>query len=459
MDIVITGGLVVTPDGPLEADLGIAQGRIAGIFARGMAPMAARQIEATGLQILPGAIDLHTHFTGSNDNPAEELREGTLGAAIGGVTTFVEMPHSDPPATSVANFAAKRDLLQATSCLDFAMWAGLDNANLDQLAGLDREGAIAFKAFLTSADPLGAATDEKGLPRVNDGFLLDAMHEIAKFDGLVGIHSENHDILLRARERLMAAGRKDIRAHADSGPEMAEIEAVARMIVFARESGVRTHIVHVSSGKAAAMVAAAKATARITYETCPHYLVLDEDDLVRIGADARCGPPLRPRPVIDALWDEVLGGQADALASDHCPYRVEDKRIGDANIWLAGMGLTGVETLGPVFYSEAVAKRGLPLTEFARMTATGPARIAGLTRKGAIRIGADADLAFYDPQSTWTVRGADFHGLAKWSAFEGLKVQGRVVLTMNRGEIVQEDGQRARGPGTGRFVTRTRLND
>lgn len=457
MDLVITGGLVVAPGGPVEADLGIEDGRIAGLFAPGCAPAGARRhIDATGLQILPGAVDLHTHFTGSNDDPAGELREGTLGAAIGGITTVVEMPHSDPPATSVASFTAKRALIGRTSTIDFAMWAGLDNRNLDQLAGLDAEGAVAFKAFTTSGDPSGAAPDHKGLPRIDDGFLLDAMREIARFDGLIGIHSENHEILARARARLVAEGRNDMLAHAESGPEIAEIEAVSRVIAFARESGARTHVVHVSSARAAALIAGAHSGARITYETCPHYLALDQDDLVRIGPDARCGPPLRPRATVDALWAEVLAGRADALASDHCPYRPQDKQAGRDSIWLAGMGLTGAETLGPVFYSEAVVARGMELGEFARMTAEGPARIAGLPAKGAIRIGADADLALYDPKSRWTVRGERFHGLATWSAFEGREVQGRVALTLSRGEIVQDMGDRRREAGSGRFVTRSR---
>ena len=457
MDRLIVNGLIVTEAGPVEADIGITDGQISGLFARGTAGAAAEVIDANGLIVMPGAIDMHTHFTGSHDRPAEELREGTIGAAVGGVTTIVEMPHSAPPATSVKDFNGKRALLDANVAVDFALWAGLDGANLNGLAGLDAAGAIAFKAFLTSGDPSGKAPDEKGLPQIRDGFLLNAMREIERFDGLIGIHAENHDLLVAAKAKLLAAGRHDIRAHAEAGPEIAEIEAVGRVLALARESGVRCHVVHVSSAKAAALIDAAKPAVRASFETCPHYLVLDEEDLVRIGADARCGPPLRPRAIADALWVEVLAGRVDALASDHCPYLPAQKRAGDSSIWEAGMGLTGVETLGPVFFSEAVGRHGLGLDEFARMTASGPAKLLGLyPRKGAIRIGADADLALYDPAAEWIVSGALFHGLAPWSAFEGLAVHGKVVRTLVRGISVQIDGRRAVEPGFGEFVTRAR---
>lgn len=458
METIVAGGLVVTETGPIEADIAVAGGQIAGLFARGTAPKGADTtvIDAKGLVVMPGAVDLHTHFTGSHDHHAEELSKGTLGAAIGGITTIVEMPHSNPPATSVEAFAWKRELLGAHATIDFALWAGLNGSNLDEIDGLDRAGAVAFKAFLTSGDPSGAAPDRRALPLIRDAFLLEAMERIARVAGLIGIHAENHDLLVAARTRLQAEGRNDARAHAESGPEIAEIEAVSRVLTFARETGVRCHVVHVSSPRAAALIREARPETRATFETCPHYLVLDEDDLVRVGANARCGPPLRPRASVDALWEHALAGGIDALASDHCPYLPADKRAGDAAIWNAGMGLTGVETLGPVFFSEAVNRRGLSLSEFARMTAAAPAKIIGLyPKKGAIRIGSDADLAFYDPTAEWTVRGDDFHGLARWTAFEGLACRGKVVRTMLRGKSVQADGRRCVEPGNGQFLRRS----
>jgi allantoinase len=459
MDTLIIGGRIITETAELDANLAIDGGRIVAILDPAMPlPQADEIIVANGLVIMPGAIDVHTHFTGSHDFPTEELREGTLGAAIGGITTIAEMPHSAPPATTLANFLGKKALLAETSTVDFALWAGLDGRNVDELAAMDKAGAIAFKAFLCSGDPLGDATDEKGLPRLNDDDLLRAMREIRTFDGLIGSHSENHDILIGAGSEQRQAGRKDIRAHALAGPEIAEIEAVGRVATFAAETGARCHVVHVSSGRAAAIIAAARMTARITLETCPHYLILDEEDLVRIGPNARCGPPLRQRPVVEQLWEELLADHIDMLASDHCPYMPKQKQVGHASIWDAGMGLAGIETSVPMFVSEAFHNRGVSLRKIAEMTATAPAKTFGLyPRKGAIAIGFDADLAFYNIDARWTVDGAAFRGLAKWSAFDGMTCTAQVERTIVRGKTVYDRSSPAKpSPGYGKFIERTR---
>jgi allantoinase len=457
MDTLIKGGRLILETGEIEANLAIKDGRIVAILDPSLPTPDAREvIDATGLIVMPGAIDVHTHFTGSHDFPREELQQGTLGAAIGGITTIAEMPHSAPPATTLKNFLKKKAILAETSTVDFALWAGLDGKNVAELAAMDEAGAIAFKAFLCSGDPAGEATDEKGLPRLNDDGLLRAMREIRTFDGLIGIHSENHDILIGAGEEMRRAGRKDIRAHALAGPEIAEIEAVGRVATIAAETGARCHVVHVSSGRAARIIAAAKATARITLESCPHYLILDEEDLVRIGPNARCGPPLRQRAVVEQLWEAVLAGDVDMLASDHCPYMPEQKAAGHASIWDAGMGLAGIETSVPMFMSEAYHNRGVSLARIATMTATAPAKAFGLyPRKGAIAVGFDADIALYNVAASWTVEGAEFKGFAKWSAFEGMGCKARVERTIVRGKTVYERGAAAEiSPGHGTFIAR-----
>ncbi|WP_237371838.1 dihydroorotase [Rhizobium sp. SL42] len=227
---------------------------------------------------------------------------------------------------------------------------------------------------------------------------------------------------------------------------------MSRIITFARETGTRCHVVHLSSGKAAELISDARETAPITVETCSHYLLLDEDDLVRIGPKARCGPPLRPRETINLLWDHLLDGSIDMLASDHCPHLPEAKAVGEESIWKAGMGLTGIQTTVPLLFSEGVVKCGLPLHEFARLTAAAPAQIFGLyPKKGTVAPGSDADLVFYDAGEEWTIRGADFPGVAKWTPFEGTGCTGRVVRTMVRGTQVFRAGSIMVEAGYGRF--------
>ncbi|WP_172328186.1 dihydroorotase family protein [Mangrovicoccus sp. HB161399] len=454
-DLRISGALAVTPEGAQALDITVTGGVIEGLHVPGTGPDAARRIDAGGLWLLPGAIDAHTHFTACGPDRGAEVFAGTCGAAAGGVTTVIEMPHGLPPAVDRASLAAKRALCEAHAAVDFALWAGLTGRNAAEIAGLAEDGAVAFKAFLCSPRLDGGAPDETALPAVGDGDLLEAMAEIRAAGSLLGVHSENQDILLAARRRMEAAGRTDMRAHAGAGPEIAELEAVQRLALLAAETGVAAHVVHMSSPRAAEVLARARAAGTdISAETCLHYLLLDEDDLVRIGNVARCGPPLRPAPILAALWEHVLAGGIDMVASDHCPYPPEDKAAG-LPVWQAGMGLTGIETNVPLLMSEGVLGRGMPLEQFARMTAEAPARRFGLwPRKGAIRAGADADLTLWDPSGETVVAGAAFRGRAKFSAFEGRKMRGRLVATLSRGDQVFREGRDLGAPGRGRFQRR-----
>lgn len=453
IDTWIVNGIIVTESWTGPATLGLLDGRIA-VLQDIAAPRAASRetIDARGLVVLPGAIDAHTHFTGSNDDPLHEIREGMKGALVGGVTTILEMPHSDPPATSLAAFREKASVMAANAPVDFALWAGLTNDNLSELGALHDEGAIGFKGFMCSGEEDGSAPDG-GLPSLRDDTLLSAMRSISELGGLIGLHAENQNLLVAARLRLRAAGRSDMVAHAECHPEIAELEAVSRATLFARETGVRCHIVHVSSARAASLIYAQRGDRPITLETCPHYLLLDEEDLVRLGAKTRCGPALRSRAIVDALWHELEAGRIDMLASDHCPYCPERKVAGTDGMWQVGMGLSGIETAVPLFFSAAVIDRGLSLQRFAELTATAPSRIFGLyPRKGVIAIGSDADLVFYDPEARRTVSGAAFQGSGTWSAFEGFTYRGAVQHVLQRGRTVY-DGTNVRAePGDGRRV-------
>jgi allantoinase len=188
--------------------------------------------------------------------------------------------------------------------------------------------------------------------------------------------------------------------------------------------------------------------------------MLDTDDLVRLAGFARCAPALRERTEVDAIWESVLDGTIDLICSDHCPYTIESKQTGDDDIFQAPLGLSGVQTLLPAFFSEAVVKRGLPVERFVSLIAANPARIFGLyPRKGTLAIGADADIALLDPNATWTVTVADALHKQKWTPYEGKEIIGRVVRTIRRGETIfddrrQGDDRITARPGSGRFLRR-----
>jgi allantoinase len=462
---IVRGGSVVTPDGVQRVDISIVDGQISGLPATGGAASATgheheheheRTIDATGMLVLPGAIDGHTHFIQDDPKVAtpdpdefEGFWDGGRAAAGGGVTCVVEMPHATPPTIDRDSFERKRELAEADALVDFALWGGV--VQRQATAALSEQiaaGAAGLKAYMCGSDPL--------LPGVDDARLVEAMSELADTPLLIGLHAENDALLSAGLARMQAEGRRDPLAHADSRPALVEHEAVARAILFGRHTGAHVHIVHLSTAAAAECVRAAKREgARVTAETCPHYLLLAREDLERLAGYARCAPPLRTRADVEALWEALADGTLDCVTSDHCAFTAESKARGAHDIWQAPNGLPGVQTMLPVIISEG-RRRGLAWEQIAELTATAPARLWGLApRKGSIAIGADADLAIVDPDASWDVRGKDMLGAHSWTPFEGLRLQGRIVRTLRRGDTVYEHGaaEPVKGSrGSGRFV-------
>lgn len=453
---VIRGGRVVVPGGEIEATIVVEGERIAGLLDPEVAIGADTEIDAAGLVILPGAIDAHTHFiqddpdvAPANTEEYEGFTNGGRAAAAGGVTTVVEMPQAYPPTTDGATFRRRRELAEADAIVDFALWGGVcagqqSEALDEQIAG----GAVGFKAFMCDSDPM--------FPGVDDAQLLATLEHLKETPYLFGLHAESDALLKAGIAAMQTAGRTDPMAHHESRPPIVEVEAVHRAIFFAEATGGWVHIVHLSTPDAADLVKQAKARGvRVTAETCPQYLALDHDDLRRLAGFARCAPAIRGRALVDRLWDYVADGTLDCITSDHCGYTIESKERGAADIWQAPNGLSGVQTLFPVTVSEGRA-RGFTWSEIAELTATIPARLWHLAPgKGSIHIGADADLAFVDPDRTWTVANDELLHSHQWTPFAGRELHGRVVRTMLRGMTIYDDAHPDRvlvEPGFGRFV-------
>jgi allantoinase len=274
---------------------------------------------------------------------------------------------------------------------------------------------------------------------------------------MLGLHSENDALLGAGLAETEGRGRTDPMAHADSRPPIVEVEAVSRAIFFAEYLGAWVHIVHMSTGDAADVVAKAKERGvRVTCETCPQYLALDHEDLRRLGSFARCAPAIRDRSDVERLWDRLADGTIDCITTDHCAFTLESRVRGKDNIFETPNGLPGIETLVPLVVSEA-RQRGFDWGTIASWLATTPARLWLLDpRKGSIVPGADADVVLLDPARSWTVEGTKLHHTHKWTPFEGRELTGKVVRTLVRGRTVYEDGpdgERFAEAGTGQFVT------
>jgi allantoinase len=444
LDLVVRGRFAL-PGGRIEdGEIGIAQGRIAALAAPGELGGEERIDVPAGQIVLPGHVDAHVH-TGSA--PGEGVARATASAAAGGVTTIIDMPYDDPePADNLARFEAKAAGVEAEALVDVALYATIaPSGGLDQIASLHAAGAAAFKVSTFETHPVR-------FPRVPDGELLLAMAICAGLGALVCFHPENDDIVRRLSAELAAEGRSDPMAHADSRPPVAESEAIGRALELGLATGCRTHLCHVSIERGFALVARALADGvDASAETCTHYLVLDEDDLRRQGGRAKINPPLRPRAQQDALWRLLAAGRVDQVTSDHVGWARELKDTPD--IFAARSGVPGLETTLPLLFSEGVVRRGLSLGMLLRVLCEGPAARYGLApRKGAIALGADADLVFFDPDEEWRIDERELVCHAGWSPYHGRDVTGRVKHVLVRGATVFADGELRARAGSGRVV-------
>jgi allantoinase len=448
---VIHGGTLVTSDGPVRADLVIRGEQIAAITSDASDVTDAERIDASGLIVVPGGVDVHTHFKDPDPELIEGFDTGTAGAVAGGITSAVEMPQATPTSSTAEHIRAKRQRIAEAARIDIALWGAAIGQPAETLQGMLDEGIVAMKSFMTSSSP--------AFPRASDPILLETFQFLADKDVPYGIHAENEDMMQAGIARLQAAGRNDPLAHAESRPPLVETEAIHRAIFFAELTGARLYVCHVASADGWQLIQAARARGvRVQAETCPQYLALDHSDLVKHGPFARCAPALRDRAEVERIWQHVASGNVDVVSSDHCGYTMESKQAGLDDIWQAPLGCSGIQTMYPALFDEAVNKRGLGLTRFVELSATNPARVFGLyPRKGVIQVGSDADLAFYDPRASWEVRGSEMLHRNKWTPFEGKTIGASVVRTLLRGATVFD---RSRSEplvgqaGDGRFLPR-----
>ncbi len=448
--LIVRGGTVVTEGGAYLADIVARDGVIIALMsdASDLLPGADEVIDATGLTILPGGIDPHTHMREPSSRDREGFLTGTSAAAAGGITTIVEMPQADPATIDAATFAEKRAGIEAHAVIDVALYAGAIGQDVAQLREQAEAGAVAFKSFMCGSSP--------EFPGIDDAQLYDTLVAVTALDSFLTVHAENDALLAAGLRRLQEAGRNDPLAHCESRPPYVEVTAVHTAIYLAGQANAHVHIAHVSAAGSLTAIAEARAAGGwVTAETCPQYLLLTEDDVVRLGPWARCAPAIRTTEHVEAMWRGLADGTLDFVCSDHAPYAVEEKEAGRDSIWEAPLGLNVVQFMNPAILSEALHTWGFPLEHCAAITATNAARIFDLyPRKGAIQIGADADLVLYDFERETTLNNDDLLTRHKRSALDGRAVRATVLRTIVRGQTVYVDGQITVEPGFGAFVTR-----
>lgn len=429
-DLVIRGGALVLPGGPRTLDLAIEDGAIRDIGPD--LPDAAEEVDARGLHVLPGLIDIHVHFNEPGRTEWEGAATGSRALAAGGGTVFFDMPLNSTPCTvNAREFDHKRAALEASSIADFGLWGGLIPGNIGEMAELADRGVVGFKAFLC----------DSGLPefpRADDATLYEGLKEAARLDLPVAVHAESQELTSARSRRMMERGQLGIRDFLESRPVIAEVEAIQRATLLAGEAGAKLHIVHVSCGRGVA--AALEARSRgvdVSIETCPHYLFLTAEDVERLGAITKCAPPLRDPAHQEALWANVIDGSVDVIASDHSPAPPELKT---GEFWKAWGGIQGVQSTLAVMLDRGFHQRTLPLERIAALLAGYPSQRFRIPHKGGLQPGNDADLALVDLSAVYTLRPEDLHQRHALSPYMGVSFRGAVRRTIRRGETIFQNG-------------------
>jgi len=445
-DLLVRGATVVTPAGAIRADIAVAGGKIARI-GPDVGDSAATTIGASGLHVIAGIIDSHVHFNEPGRADWEGLEHGSCALAAGGGTTFFDMPlNSLPPVTDAASLGLKRAAAERLSRTDFGVWGGIVPGNADQLEPMRDAGAIGFKAFMCDS---GVAE----FPVADAATLRAGMKRAAALGMLVAVHAED-EALARARTAEQRAIGADVRCWLKSRPVELELSAIRTALDLAGEARCSLHLVHVSSPEGVALARDARRRGvDVTVETCPHYLLLADKDVVRLGAPAKCFPPLRPDELRLGLWRELESGAIDTIGSDHSPAPPEMKRAGDFfAIW---GGVSGCQHGFELLLSAALARRpadiALPLLS-ALFSANVARRFRIERTKGRLTEGLDADMTFIDIAGEHTLSNRELLYRHRQGPYDGRRCKVRVARTIVRGRTVYAQGRIAPGATPGHFV-------
>src|SRR6204780_2810161 len=459
-DLVIRGGTVATAADGGRSGMGVKDGRIVALADN--LPRAASEIDASGLLVLPGGIDSHVHFDqpqGPGIVMGDGFERGKRGAAVGGNTTVLAFA-LQPRGKSLRQGGGGNHLkAKGKSYVDYGFHLIVTDptpAVLGQeLPALVKSGYPSFKVFMTYDNLV-----------LTDRQLLEVFTVAREHGATVMVHAEGYDQIKYMTDRLERDGKTHSYYHAESRPELVEREATHRAISHAELIGIPIMIVHVSGREAMEQIEWARGRGlKIYAETCPQYLMLTADDLKGLnmditGAKYVCSPPPRDRASQEAIWRGLMGGLFQTFSSDHCPFRFDDEagktgpKARTSFRWVPN-GIPGVAARLPILFSEGVSKGRISLSDFVALSATNHAKMYGLDpRKGSIMVGADADIAIWDPDKKVSLSQELMQHGSDYPPYEGMEVTGWPVKTLLRGALVVDDGRVVGAPGMGQFQPR-----
>lgn len=447
-DLVIKNGRIVTASADYLADVAIEGGQIAAI---GSGLEGAREIDAAGKLVTPGAVDVHVHMQMPIGDfvSADDFFTGTRAAAFGGTTTIIDFVEAQPQQPMMEALAARRHEADPKVVVDYGLHMTLsphELNKLDEMPAVYEAGCASFKLYMAYGFCL------------NDAQMMRALEAVRDVGGWAVIHAENWDVIQALVARNLAQGRTEPAWHPRSRPAIMEGEAAGRVIDIAALVGAPIHIFHITCDDVVRRIAAARARGLpVTGETCPQYLLLTQDVYDRPGVEGAlpvCAPPIRQNDSQEALWQALGSRDLQVVSTDHCPFWKEDKATGLGDFSKIPGGVPSVEIRFPAVYSAGVKSGRMTLNQWVDACCTTPARLAGLHNKGQIAPGYDADLVIFDPEREVTVSTDTLHENVDWTPYEEITVTGWPVTTISRGDVIVDDDHFLGEQGRGRFVRR-----
>lgn len=452
MDLVVKGGQVWTPGGMLRADIAIDHGKIAVICSEAAVPAAAKVIDAQGHVVIPGLVDTHTHHREPGFTHKEDLTTATQAAAAGGVTLTVGMPNVNPPTNTLDRFKDVIEISKRKAIVDFNH--NPSGTVPEEIPRLADAGCLAFKIFMVK----DTGRDYPHMPGIglhNHGELFRCFEAVAKTGLPLMVHPHDQDLMDVIEQRYWLREDRSPQAYAKAYREFDGIiwdTAIATILRFQKATGVKLHILHMSTPGGLEMVRRAKEEGRsVSCEVNPWALFLGSwENVKRIGP--YCLGFWVPEEHVEALWEGIHDGTVDLVGTDHAPHTREEKEIGWTDMWRSPGGEPQIQDYLRLFLTE-VNRGRLTLDQVVRLTSYNPARRFGVyPRKGVIQVGSDADLVIVDMTKEETIQNKTTYTKVGWTPYDGQKVKGAPIATIVRGKVVMENGNVIGKPGDGEFV-------
>lgn len=453
-DLNVTGGIAVDSKRTFRAGIGIKDGKIVAVSVEENLPPARDELEADGCIVMPGMIDSHVHVRAPSFAYREDFQTATAAAIAGGVTMIVEMPVSDPPTSNVDTLLSRIKEASDNARTDFAFYAGAGTENYHDIKELAKYGIVGYKTFLMPP-PEGREREFFGLCISDEELFKEVLGAIKDTELFLAIHAEDQEIIARDTKVVKQSGVKGLEGFSLSRPPISEVKAVQRVIELQKINNTRVMLCHISTPQAVDVINDAKRKGFDLFtETCPHYLLLSEEEVRRFGPYARVKPPIRLEVLRKELWSSFQKGSIDVLSSDHAPYTLSEKEKGISDIWHAPDGIAGLELSLPLLLNK-VSEGSITYSDMVRVFSENPAKLLGIyPLKGSLAVGTDADLVIVKPniKSKISLRALRSKAGETVRVYENWPLTHEIIYTICRGKVLYEKGQVVGKPGYGKQV-------